>query len=251
MIRQTVEIQGAKLELNVFDDHRVRPMIVICPGGGYEHVSLREGRPVSDRFNELGFNTAVLTYSVGPEAVFPTALIQLAYSVAFIRKNAEALSTDPDKICTMGFSAGGHLTACLGCFWPEYGYKAQVNAQILCYPVITSGKYAHKASFENLCRGNEDFVRQLSLEKMVRSCVPPTFIWHTKTDESVPVENSILFEKALTKENIVHEMKLFETGVHGLSLANEKVLNDKITEPNREVMVWPELAASFLNRIWA
>ena len=29
---------------------RKRPLILICPGGGYEHVSVREGEPVAFHF---------------------------------------------------------------------------------------------------------------------------------------------------------------------------------------------------------
>ncbi|MCR5760814.1 MAG: alpha/beta hydrolase [Sphaerochaetaceae bacterium] len=250
MRTETVEIYGAKLELFIHDDGKTCPMIVICPGGGYEHVSLREGKPVAMCFFSKGYNCSVLTYTCAPFERFPTQLIQLANSVKHIRINAESLNTDPDKICTMGFSAGGHLTACLGCFWPEYGINAQVNAQILCYPVITAGKFAHKGSFENLCEGNEDLMKMVSLEKMVRPCVPPTFIWHTKPDKSVPVENTLLFDKALTKEKIPHQVLLFETGEHGISLATEEVVHEANPEPNKEVQVWPDKADAWLKKLW-
>lgn len=250
MRTETIEIYGAKLDLFINDDGKTRPMIIICPGGGYTHVSEREGKPVALCFYEKGYNCAVLTYTCAPQEHFPTQLIQLANSVKTVRRNATSLFTDPDKICTLGFSAGGHLAACLGCFWPEYGILAQVNAQILCYPVITAGKFAHRASFENLCEGNEDLIKMVSLEKMVRECVPPTFIWHTKADKSVPVENTLLFDKALTKAKIPHETLLFETGAHGISLATEEVVHPANPEPNKEVQVWPDKVDAWLKKLW-
>lgn len=42
-----------------------RPMVIVVPGGGYEHVSPREGDPVALQFAAAGYHTAVLTYSVG------------------------------------------------------------------------------------------------------------------------------------------------------------------------------------------
>ena len=49
---------------NVLD----RPLVLVVPGGGYTHVSAREGDPVALQFAAAGYHTAVLTYSVGDGA---------------------------------------------------------------------------------------------------------------------------------------------------------------------------------------
>ena len=61
-----------------------RPAVIICPGGGYEFVSPREGEPVAMRFLAAGFHAFVLEYSVAP-ARFPTALAELANAVKTVR----------------------------------------------------------------------------------------------------------------------------------------------------------------------
>lgn len=45
-----------------------RPLVLVVPGGGYEHVSAREADPVALQFAAAGYHTAVLTYSVGEGA---------------------------------------------------------------------------------------------------------------------------------------------------------------------------------------
>lgn len=45
---------------------RVRPVIVICPGGGYEWVSEREAEPIALKFVGAGYHAVVLHYSVAP-----------------------------------------------------------------------------------------------------------------------------------------------------------------------------------------
>ena len=40
-----------------------RPLVLVVPGGGYNHVSPREGDPVALQFAAAGYHTAVLTYS--------------------------------------------------------------------------------------------------------------------------------------------------------------------------------------------
>ena len=71
--------------LSVTDKFTVqeRPLILVCPGGGYNHTSDREAEIVAMQFNAMGYHTAVLRYSCAP-AVFPTALLELTRSVAFL-----------------------------------------------------------------------------------------------------------------------------------------------------------------------
>ena len=196
---------------------RKRPMIVICPGGGYEHVSPREGEAIALQFMTTGAHAAVLRYDVsGQGAEFPQHLLELAASVVYVRKHAGEYCIDPDKILVAGFSAGGHLAASLGCFWKEKWLEElmqaetgatmkdyQPNGEILAYPVITSGEFAHRGSFVKIM-GSEaeqgyaplgltakELEEKLSLENQVTSDFPQTFMWHTFEDGAVPLENSV------------------------------------------------------------
>ena len=137
---------------------RKRPVVLICPGGGYHFRSDREAEPVALRMCGMGFHACVLCYSVAPET-FPTALWELASSVAWLREHAEEYHIDEKKIVVCGFSAGAHLAASIGVFWNREflseltGFSAEQmrpDRLILSYPVITSGEYAHMGSFENL-----------------------------------------------------------------------------------------------------
>ena len=93
-----------------------RPLVLVCPGGGYHFTSEREAEIVAMQFNAMGYHSAVLDYSCAP-AQFPTALLELSKSVAYLRAHAKEWCIDPDKIAVLGFSAGGHLAASLGVFW--------------------------------------------------------------------------------------------------------------------------------------
>lgn len=123
--------------------------------------------------------------------------------------------------------------------------------------MITSGEYAHRGSFDALLgemkgEEREEFLDLLSLEKQVGSHVPPVFMWHTVTDTSVPVENSLFFLTALRKAGVSTEAHFFPEGRHGLALADERT--DKETSDGRGSYVeeccrpWAELAEGFLDR---
>lgn len=210
---------------------RKRPAIIICPGGGYQFVSYREDEPVAFQYLARGYNVVVLHYSVYPDATYPTALLELGRVVLTLRQKAEEWLIDSDKIVLMGFSAGGHLVASYSCFWKKellsesLGCSNDVlkpNGLVLAYPVITSGEYAHRGSFVNLLGDRYDeLVNEMSLERQVTADNPPTFLWHTYTDGTVPVENSLLFAHALREKGVPTELHIYSEGEHGLSLASE------------------------------
>ena len=79
---------------------------------------------------------------------------------------------------------------------------------ILGYPVISfTTPYTHKGSLKNLLGDNPDpaLVTNLSNELQVTAQTPPTFIFQTNADTTVPAENSVLFYLALRKAGIPRE----------------------------------------------
>ena len=251
---------------------RNRPMIVICPGGGYEHVSPREGEAIALQFMTTGAHAAVLHYDVaGQGTEFPQHLLELAVSVAYVRKHASEYHIDADKILVAGFSAGGHLAASLGCFWKEAWLEElmkqevgatmkdyQPNGEILAYPVITSGEFAHRGSFVKIM-GSEaeqgyaplglsaiELEEKLSLENQVTSDFPQTFMWHTFEDGAVPLENSLFFAEALRKAGVNFEYHVFPHGGHGYALATKETAMKEGKEINAQCAQWIDLFKSWM-----
>lgn len=232
----------------------VRPAIVICPGGGYGFTSQREGDPVARRFLAAGYQAFVLWYET-KKTPFPSHLLTAAKAVALVRENASAWDIDPDRVFITGFSAGGHLAASLGTLWNKAYVKDTLGlhhgehrptGMILCYPVITSGTFAHRASFENLLlkRYSDTLLEETSLEKQVSPDTVPTFLWHTYDDTSVPVENSLLFAAALRQHAVPLEMHIFPHGKHGMSLCTPEV-----GYTPTECTMWPDLAIRWANNL--
>ena len=213
------------------DEKRVRPAVIVCPGGGYEYTSDREAEPIAIQCLAAGFQAFVLRYHIKPD-VYPTALLDAAESVLTVRRRAAEFHVDPDKIVVLGFSAGGHLAGHISNRWNEpfvaqalgcQSEEMRVNGNVLCYPVITSGEWAHRGSFQALLAEKHDALcPQMSLENCVGPQTPPTFLWHTYPDDAVPVQNTMLYFDALRRQNVPCELHIFPEGCHGLSLANEE-----------------------------
>ncbi|MCI9277212.1 alpha/beta hydrolase [bacterium D16-50] len=235
-----------------------RPLVLVCPGGAYAYTSEREADPLAAQFLAMGYHAAVLRYSCAP-AVYPTALTELAYSLALIRRNGEDWYVNPEQIIVLGCSAGGHLAASMGVFWKEeflagaLGIRKEEqklirpDGMILCYPVITSGEFAHRGSFQNLLGARqEELSAKMSLENQVDKDTPPAFIWHTYEDGAVPVENSLLFVTALRRAGVPAEFHMYPKGSHGLALANRLTQNQDGNAAQPECTSWVGLAHTWI-----
>ena len=117
-----------------------RPAVVIAPGGGYTHVSKREGEPIALAFLEKGFQAFILDYVCSPEARYPEQLIELASAVDYVKKHAKEYSVNPNEVFVIGFSAGGHLTANLAVEHQAVSEKAGVALD--CKPTAVCLSYA-------------------------------------------------------------------------------------------------------------
>ena len=212
-------------------ENQKRPCMLICPGGGYGFCSQREAEAVALHFLPQGFNAFVLTYSTEPHR-YPTQVREVAAALELIFQNAEEWNCDTSKIALMGFSAGGHLAASYVTKYdtPEvrevFPESKQVKATVLSYPVITADmSFTHQGSILNLLghEPSEEEVRYHSCDQNVTENTPPAFIWHTASDGSVPVANSLVYAAALTKHKVPVELHIFPFGAHGLSMCDPEV----------------------------
>ena len=223
--------------------------VIVCPGGSYMALaSNHEGRQVANWLNSLGIAAFVLKYRLGPRYHHPIELGDAQRAIRLVRAHATEYGIAPDRLGVMGFSAGGHLAATMGTHFdngnatdPDAIQRAgsRPDFLVLGYPVISfTTPYTHQGSLHNLLGDNPDskLMQSLSNELQVTAQTPPTFLFHTTEDKTVPVENSVLFYLALRKAGVAAEMHIFERGPHGVGLA--------LRDP--ALAMWPELLANWL-----
>lgn len=237
------------------------PAIVVLPGGAYFALSDREGAQVAEYFANRGFAAFVLRYStlhpsfdeaespINIHTRFPEPMLQTGAAIRFLRSKAPDFGLNPDRICIMGFSAGGHLAAnyCNNwtrkMIWGTLGCDAEEirpNASILCYPALrlsSTSATMNLAVFGKRDNYPKELLGKYSAAFHVDRCTPPTFIWHTATDKMVNVCQSYEMAGALAEEGIVHELHVFSEGDHAMGLS-EGLAADS----------WKNLAISFIER---
>ncbi|HHH49371.1 MAG TPA: alpha/beta hydrolase [Saprospiraceae bacterium] len=223
------------LFINLAKTNPTKAAVLIIPGGGYTMIAMsHEGNKVAEWFNERGVHAFILRYSLGKfdgsGSKHPDMINDAKRAFRIIRSNAGKWGIDKNKIGVMGFSAGGHLASTL-CTHFDDGNKNATdiieresclpNFCILAYPVITmEDSFTHWGSRRFLLgpTPSKKDIHELSNETQVSGITPPTFLFHTSDDKSVPVQNSIAYYLALRKYGIPVEMHIFEHGNHGVGL---------------------------------
>lgn len=223
--------------------------VIVAPGGGYRTLSMnKEGRIPATYLNSLGVAAFVLKYRLGPKYRHPIELGDMQRAIRTVRSRAAEWRIAPDRIGVMGFSAGGHLASHASTQFDGAGstpiddidrVSSRPDFAILGYPVISlSEAWTHKGSRTMLLgeTANDETARRFSTDTLVTAQTPPTFLFHTNADTTVPVENSVHYFLALRKAGVPAEMHIFKDGPHGVGMP----LNDAALSE------WPKVLANWM-----
>ncbi len=199
--------------------------LVIIPGGGYSCKVDHEKDNIAALFNGAGIAGYVLDYRVKPchpETPLCDALraIRLARSLGY------------EKVGVIGFSAGGHAACSAATLYtpgdpaaedPIERLSSRPDAFVSSYAVVSFTSFRHQRSMECLMgehKEDEALLRRFSAELNVTADTPPGFIWHSRNDQTVPVENSLLLATALSIHGVPYELHIFPGGRHGAGVAS-------------------------------
>lgn len=241
MVSETLvfDVMGHKINFITYveEDSKGRDAVLIFPGGGYEHLSTeREGDAVARAYLNEGLNAFVVHYAVGAEYKYPSHLIDASFAICYLKDNAEKYGINKDRIFTVGFSAGGHLSGSLAILHKNpdvlraLGIEKGGNkpcGSILAYPVVSATVNTHGGSFVRLSGKPFDEItdeerQKLSLEANVDEDSAPVFIWHTSEDPAVPVIGSLKLAEAYYSIGKTFSLQVYPYGPHGIALANEE-----------------------------
>ena len=209
----TVMIQGVGGEFRGISD---RPAVLVIPGGGYMFCSDREADPVAAAYLRAGYHAFILRYSVGADAVWPRPLQDYEEAMALIDAHAEEWHVLRDKIAVVGFSAGGHLAGAAATL-----AKRRPAAAVLGYAVLREDT-AHELG--------ED---KPSIVEAVDENTCPCFLFATRTDSVVPIQNTLDMMNALNRFQTSFECHIYPYGPHGFSTGDPSIQGLETVFPRR------------------
>jgi acetyl esterase/lipase len=224
--------------------------VLVIPGGGYTHVAIgHEGFQYARWLNAQGMTAFVVDYRVAPYK-YPIEIQDGMRAMRYVRAHAWEYGVEANRIGVWGSSAGGHLASTLGVHGDDAAplpektdtidqADVRPNFMILSYPVIDmQGPIAHGGSMKNLLGETPDpqMQQRFSNQLNVNSDTPPTFLFATTGDATVPVENSLDFYRALERAHVPVEIHIYDFANHGCGLCGEIP----------ELETWPLLLRNWL-----
>jgi acetyl esterase/lipase len=240
--------------LTIFDPHPGTgngSAAVIFPGGAYQHLAGNlEGRQVADWFTARGFTAFVLCYRLSSHGyLLPVPLLDARRAIQMVRARAADYHLSADRIVVIGFSAGGHLAALAGTQSvpgnadaedPIDRVSSRPDYLVLGYPwigaITTDTSHLSYCKLFNVMDQCDALRTAYSPDLFVTKDTPPAFIYHTFTDQTVPVEQPMRFYEALIKAGVPSEMHIFANGPHGTGLGKSDPALDQ----------WPALLENWL-----
>lgn len=225
--------------------------VIVFPGGSYTHLAGNlEGRQVADWFTVRGFRAIILSYRLSSNGyLLPVPLLDARRAIQTVRARAADYRISPDRIVVIGFSAGGHLAALSGTQFvdgkpdaddPIDRVSSRPDYLVLGYPWI--GAISSDTSNLSYCKSFnvmdqcEALRAAYSPNLFVTKETPPTFIYHTFDDQTVPLEQAMRFYEALMKTGVDSELHVFDHGSHGSGLGEGDPALDE----------WPVLLENWL-----
>ncbi len=193
-----------------------RPAVLVIPGGGYQFCSDREAESVAFAYLKAGYQAFILRYSVEPYSKWPQPLEDYDQAMEYILAHAEQWHVIADKIALVGFSAGGHLAGAAATIG-----RNRPAAAILGYPVLRE-----ETALE--LGGNLPGIPELVDEN---TC--PCFLFASRTDGVVPIQNTLDMLNALNRYQTSFECHIYAYGPHGFSTGDHSVQSCETLIPAR------------------
>ncbi len=242
-----------------------RPLVLICPGGGFIFKSDREAQPIAVKFNSLGMHAAVLFYTAEDHCpdIPNTAAAEVGQALKQLEQAADEYLFDLNNVYLCGFSAGGYIAANYIRHQASYeplsmtirglilGYAATAlnpqTPEMKQFGPASLIHQSHNMRFFGHEEVSEAMTEEADLSKHICENHPPVFIWTTYEDQLVDCRNSIRYALACTAHQIPVEFHMYQQGEHGLALCDCTTAR-KPSHFNSHVKSWLTLLENWLNQ---
>jgi acetyl esterase len=230
-------IDTLKLKIDIFytngtNEKEYNTAIVFFHGGGWAFGSPSEFFTTCERYARMGIVTFSVDYRLSDEnSIMPGKMISpiecvmdAKSAMRWVRKNAERLHIDKNKIVAAGQSAGGHLALSTAMI-DDYNEKSD-NLSISCYPNAVLLFSACVNTVEGWCdrllADRRSKIWSISPTHNIRKGLPPMIEFHGSDDEQVPKWTIQFFQSEMEKQGNYFEQHMYEGRKHYLGDGDPK-----------------------------
>ena len=216
------------------------PLVVCIHGGGWVGGNKTDVHPVLQALAQAGFVAASVQYRLAPTHQWPAQIEDCKCAVRHLRSRAKELNFDPQKVASLGFSAGGHLSLLLGLTDAGDGLEGKghndQSSKVQCvvnyfgptdFPTFTipaeldkDGKIAPRiddllVKFLGTSDRKAEVMKKVSPIRYIKKECPPILTLHGTLDPIVPVQQAKDLDAALQKAGVSHRLELVDKAGHG------------------------------------
>ena len=206
----------------------------------------------------------------------PGPMREIGMAMLMIRSHCEEWNVDMNKIILTGYSAGANNCAEYAVYWNHpvicealettplmlrpagailgYGVYDYVLMKNTLERIGDEARIEMNRGFNLAFFGDPDptdtIMARWSPVHHVTHHTPPMFLWATRDDDVVPVNQTLFMALALETAGVPCETHIFENGQHGLSTADQASAQAK-EQIWPDVAVWMNLAETWLKKRFA
>ncbi len=238
-------IDGQSLQLDLYlpNGQNSVPVMLWLHGGAFVGGDKANAGKYAAQFAQQGIAVASVNYRLAPGAHYPAQLEDVKGAIRFLRANAAKYHLDQDHIGVLGTSAGGSLACQVavrcgekemeGNVGGNLSYSSCVQACVDCFGSFSyenmmktgfnKSRTAHLESLLGVSAGTPEFnakIREMAPEFHLDKNDAPFLILHGDQDETVPLQNSIDFDKNLKAAGIPSTLIIAKGYGHDVRMVN-------------------------------
>lgn len=224
------------------------PLVFWIHGGGWHSGDkLESGIHLALKFLPKGFALASVNYRLTADSAFPAQIEDCNAALAYLRHRADSFLIDPDRVGTLGHSAGAHLAALMACTGKDKRFSSDPLASLrvqaaVCWAIPADldrdrGKWPASSMMHNPASAplwgffpsklyDGAFARMASPASYVHEDIPPVLIVHGLQDELVPPGQALAFAESLKKAGVPTTIRVVPNRGHGVM--NEESIEEAI-----------------------
>jgi len=208
------------------ESNKLLPAVIFVHGGGWAKGKRQDGLNAIKMVANGGYFAATIDYRLMSDGGFPNAVHDCKAAIKFLRKNAETLSIDPERIAISGLSAGGHLAALVGLSTGDSYLDGEINGDTVSTKVVCIGSISG-TMMPQLAKGRgkkiyeqwalKDSSIQLSQtlpHTYLDSNDPPIYLLCGSDDYVCPVEYTEQFVAKLQLEDVEYQIEVLPKKGH-------------------------------------
>jgi acetyl esterase/lipase len=181
------------------------PLVVWIPGSDWRTAN--PGDCPLEWLVDRGYVVASIGYRTTDSVVFPAPVDDCRAALAVLQRDAELWGIDPERVCVVGAAAGGHLAALVAYAEPAADVAAVCAIAAPTHlPSLGASNERLTSPVGRLIGGPLAELREAALAASplvhVSADDPPTLLIHSRSDATIPFEQTVRLEKALAAAGV-------------------------------------------------